>query len=326
MSKQTFITDEKILKFIKEMNGEIGRRKLSEVLNISERRARKMLSKYSEIHENVKLSSVTDKDVAEYLKGRGLSVESVISILTPKKEIIHAFETERLTEFAIGLTTDSHLSDKECALHEFHDYHEKCKQAGVIAMFNSGDITAGMNVYKGMTYDLINHGFDAQLKYAAMNYPKIDGIKTYAINGNHDLSFKVEAGANFVEALANMRDDIIHVGDYDGTVSVNGVQIGLHHGGGGVGYSPSYKMQRLIEKIGGGQKPHIYSLGHFHTMLQMIIRGVHCFMPACWQKPNDFSVRFGFPNTIGGYILYIKVADDEYKTIRSMKSEFISYY
>lgn len=327
MNKQTFITDEKILKFIKEMNGEIGRRKLSEVLNISERRARKMLSKYSEIHEKVKLSSVTDKDVAEYLKGRGLSVESVINILTPQKYSQRIIGDKYVKEFPIGIIGDTHLCDKACAMDELYDYYDKCKKAGVEHVVHAGDLTAGINVYKGMEYDLSVHGFADQLKYIEQYYPKIEGITTHVISGNHDLSFKQSAGANIVEEVSNRRNDIKWIGDYDATMLINGVSIGLHHGAGGsAAYSVSYRLQKYIEKIGAGQKPSIYVLGHYHTALAMFYRNIHCFLPGCWQKPNDFSVRLGLPNMICGYISNIKVEDDEHRSIRSMSNEIITYY
>jgi predicted phosphodiesterase len=88
----------------------------------------------------------------------------------------------------------------------------------------------------------------------------------------------------------------------------------------------SYKLQKFVEKIGAGQKPQIYILGHYHAVLYMFYRNIHCFMPGCWQKPNNFSVRRGLPNMLGGWIVELEVADDKFSTITRITPRFVPYY
>src|SRR3990170_1158439 len=49
-------------------------------------------------------------------------------------------------------------------------------------------------------------GFDDHLKYAVEHYPKIKGIKTYFISGNHDESYKKGFGIDFGKHLNLKRD------------------------------------------------------------------------------------------------------------------------
>lgn len=314
---------EAIKKFIAN-NPQLGRRELSKQLDITEYMARTLKK---EIHpELFNDSKISDKQVASYLKARGLSIDSVMNILQPKKHIPQDIGDNKINEFVIGVIGDTHLCDNACAIDELHDFYNRCRDEGVRDIVHAGDITAGMQVYRGMEFDLIAHGLDCQIKYVEENYPELDGITTHVISGNHDLSFKQNAGANFVEALSMRRNDIHWVGDYDANIKINGVSIGLHHGAGSSTVQISYKIQKYIDRIGGGNKPQIYVLGHYHSTMALFYRNIHCYMPGCFQKPNDFSVRLGLPNLIGGYIVHIKTLDDEHNSIRSIKSELISYY
>jgi predicted phosphodiesterase len=308
-------------------NPGVGRLKIAELFGITESRARylKVEALAGLMHEETK--PLTEKEVAKFLKQeKGLSIDDVINLLTPGKQHIRDIGDSGITEFTIGVIGDTHLCDKACALDELHDFYGKCKEQGVQHIVHAGDLVAGHAVYRGIEFDLLAHGFSDQKKYAVDNYPKIPGITTHVISGNHDLSFKQTAGANIVEAISQERDDINWIGDYDATVLINGVSIGCHHGGGSPTVQISYKIQKYVDRMAGGTKPQIYVLGHYHSTMALYYRSINCYLPGCWQKPNDFSVRFGLPNLIGGYIVHIKTLNDSRHSIRSIKSELISYY
>jgi len=312
-----------IIEYIKS-NPEVGRRSLSKIFGISEYTAEKL--KKECVPEQYAKKSITEKDVAKFLKERGLSEKSVIELLTPNQYSPRIIGNESIKEFSIGIIGDTHLCDKACALDELHDFYHKCKESGVEHVVHAGDVTAGIRVYPGQEFDLIYHGFSEQLKHVIESYPQIDGITTHVIAGNHDLSFKQHAGASFVEEVSNKRNDIEWVGDYAANISINGISIRLHHGDGGVGYAASYRLQRNVEAFESGEKPQIYVLGHYHRTLAMFIRNVHSYMPGCWQRPTDFSIRKGLPNQICGYIAHVKTLNDNRNSIRSISSEIITYY
>ncbi len=312
-----------IIEYIKS-NPEVGRRNLAKIFGISEYTAEKL--KKECVPEQYVKKSITEKDVAKFLKERGLSKKSVIELLTPNQYSPRIIGNESIKEFSIGIIGDTHLCDKACALDELHDFYHKCKESGVEHIVHAGDVTAGIRVYPGQEFDLIYHGFSEQLKHVIESYPQIDGITTHVIAGNHDLSFKQHAGASFVEEVSKKRNDIEWVGDYAANISINGISIRLHHGDGGVGYAASYRLQRNVEAFESGEKPQIYVLGHYHRTLAMFIRNVHSYMPGCWQRPTDFSIRKGLPNQICGYIAHVKTLNDNRNSIRSISSEIITYY
>lgn len=260
------------------------------------------------------------------LKAKGMTARDLERLLQPKPVKVKVLQPLKTKRYKFGIVSDTHLCDKSCALSELHAFYKRCEKEGIKEVVNAGDIVAGSGrVYPGQTNDLVVFGFDDQLDYVAEQYPKFNG-KTYFINGNHDMSYRIDSGANFGVALSQKREDLVFLGDYDATVVLNGIKIGLHHGAGGASYATSYKLQKYIEKIGGGQKPQIYVLGHYHTTLSMFYRNIYAFLPGCFQKPNDFSVRLGLPNTVGGWIIEVEVADDRFHTIVSLKSQYIAYY
>lgn len=312
---------DEIIAFIKE-NPDAGRRVISREFGISERQAMDMKKI---IYPNVGKPQVTQREIMQYLRERGISKDAIDDLLIPKKYSPRIIGNKNIREFKLGIIADTHLCDKACALDELHDFYEYCSESGVQDIINAGDVVAGIRVYRGQEFDLVAHGFKDQLDYAVKYYPKIDGITTHVVSGNHDMSFKVRAGVNFVEALSKEREDVKWIGDYDADIVVNGVRIKAGHGDHGTPYSVSYRLQKRLEKM-GTPLPQIYILGHYHTALTMMYQNVHAYLPGCWQKPNDFSIRKGLPNMIGGYIAHIKVENDENNTIKSIKNELVAYY
>ena len=266
------------------------------------------------------------KEVEKYLKEKGVRLEEVMELLEAKKPNIEIIERKTKIKYSFGIVSDTHLADRACALSALTTFYKLCSKRGIKDIVHAGDIMTGINVYPGQINDLVCFGFDDHLKYAVEHYPKIKGIKTYFISGNHDESYKKGFGIDFGKHLNLKRNDLIYLGMYDATITLNGVVIGLHHGGGGNSYALSYKLQKYIEKLGSGQKPQIYILGHYHGSFYMFYRNVHCLLPGCWQKPNDFSVRHGLPNQLGGWIINLEIADDDKNSIINFKSEFIPFY
>jgi len=303
-------TDDKI-KYAIEHPG-LGRTKLQKALGIDDTEARYIVKRRKEGGLDSKSEEVAIK---RYLERKGLTVEDFESKFEVKKAVIHKNLRKINRKFRVGIIGDTHLCDKACDLDNLHDYYRVCREEGVEVVTHSGDLTAGIDVYRGQNADLEVYGFDDQLKYCILNYPQVEGIETHFINGNHDMAFKKVAGANFGENLALKRKDLIWLGDYASDLYLNGVKFKLQHGGGSATKIKSYKLQTYIGEMGGDQKPQIYSLGHFHTALYMFFRNIHCFMPACFQKPTDLSIQHGLPNLVAGWIVEIEVADDEHNSI-----------
>jgi hypothetical protein len=98
----------------------------------------------------------------------------------------------------------------------------------------------------------------------------------------------------------------------------------LRHPWDGGSYAISYKPQKMIESISGGDKPNIIGVGHYHKSLYMEYRNVHAFLTGTFQAQTPFMKGKGLAAHMGGWIVEIQV--DDKGTISRIKPEFIPYY
>lgn len=261
----------------------------------------------------MKERNITTKDLHEHFYNQELEYSQDLII------------RDWVKEFEIWVVSDTHLWAKTCALSELHHFYKTCKERWITDILHAGDLSDwGWKVYPWQLSELAVFGYDDMLEYLKDNYPKQDWIKTHFILGNHDEDFLKHWWANIGKALSMVREDMNYLGFYDANVIVNWVKIGLHHWAGGWSYAQSYKIQKYVETLTGERKPQLYILGHYHWSLFMSMRNIHCLLPACFQKPNNFSVRLNLPNIIGWYIIKIKLTDKN--EVREITPVFLPYY
>jgi hypothetical protein len=98
----------------------------------------------------------------------------------------------------------------------------------------------------------------------------------------------------------------------------------MQHPGGGSSYALSYKGQKMIDAIKGGEKPHIYAHGHFHKAFYMYYRNIHFFSVPGLQGYTSFMRSLGLGNDVGAWIIEAKV--DKQGNVISLKPELIPVY
>lgn len=175
----------------------------------------------------------TNKELIEMLKGRGYFVSRVPP--TASGKTFQADFTKMAgRKYRFGVLSCSHLGSKYQQLTHLYTFYKYCKRKRVKEVLHCGDVVDGEKMYRGQEYELFIHGADAQTRYAIDNYPKIKGIKTRMILGNHDESFYKTAGYNVAKAIAHHRADIEYLGDYLAFIEIDGIKIALMHGSGGV--------------------------------------------------------------------------------------------
>ena len=139
-----------------------------------------------------------------------------------------------------------------------NDMYLKAKAMGVKYVFLTGDVVEG--VYKGAKsiYNSTLHkdGYDDQADYVAACFPRVDGITTYFVTGEHDLSFlKTKDKVDIGNLIASKRPDMIYLGPRRKKVtfvnsSGNGsISLYLQHSNGNVPYTISYKPQQKIAAL-----------------------------------------------------------------------------
>ncbi len=173
-----------------------------------------------------------------------------------------------------------YISDTHIGHEKFHpDLFEKSvqysKKYGVDFVLHPGDHLEGMSGRPGHVYELTHVGFDKQIDYATQLYNEIK-VPIFGIDGNHDGWYedKNSAGVIVGKELEHRVKHFTHLGQMEGNIEVDGVHIMLYHGADGTAYADSYKIQKLVESMTGGQKPNIVHSGHYHKHLTNFKRNV----------------------------------------------------
>jgi hypothetical protein len=172
-------------------------------------------------------------------------------------------------------------------------------------------------------YELFCQGFDEQAEYIIKNYP--DEVPTYFITGNHDSTHMINGGANIGKKIARERDDMHYLGSLQADVMLtDNCKMELRHPLDGSSYAVSYKPQKYVESIAGGEKPNLLLIGHYHKQGYFPYRNVHCVLMPALEAQTPFLRGKGLVSDVGGVIITLHVSDDG--TINRFISEFISFY
>lgn len=234
-------------------------------------------------------------------------------------------QRENTVRFA--LTGDRHIGSLEFFEDGLHAFYERCRADGIGLVLDAGDVLDGNRMYRGQEFELRDVGFDAQLSRFIKAMPKVDGITTEFITGNHDASFTSAVGIGVGEALSEKRKDWVFLGEDQATkrfVTPVGVfDVMLLHPSGGTAYALSYRPQKIVEQLEGGTKPNLIGIGHFHkaefipSYRNIAVCQTGTF---CWQTP--YMMRKGLSAHVGGWIIEATVGE----SWNSVKAEFVAFY
>lgn len=202
------------------------------------------------------------------------------------------------------LVSDTHFWAKQCAKDELNEFYEKAKDRWVECFVHAGDIVDWEWVYTWQQFEQDKVWFTEQLEDLKKNYPNV-WLPTYFIGGNHDEAYLKKNGVNICKAIETVRQDLINLGFYDARLRLNWIDINLHHGGGSLSYAKDYKMRKYLESLPVENQPDIFALGHYHTALYDLHRGIHGFMPWAFLKENLLAKRFNLDNIIWWWIIEI---------------------
>ncbi len=202
---------------------------------------------------------------------------------------------------------------------------EECKNQNVSLVLFSGDITEGMSGRDGHVYELTHIGYQAQ-RQAAINLlkPFTDYFDIKMISGNHDLWFasKANMGALIVKDICDSIN-AEYLGEHEATIIMNGIKIMLWHGEDGASYALSYRIQKIIESLTGGEKPHILITGHDHKQGYFFTRNIHAVLGGCIQKQTPWMRRKKLAAHEGFWIIELTIKNKE---VKKFKPEWIPFY
>lgn len=258
-------------------------------------------------------------------------LEKALAIASAQdREIILDMPTEDNT-LRFGVIGDTHWSSRYEAGAQCAAFYKYAHASGVQVMLHSGDVLSGHRVYPGHEYDLHKIGWAQQRAWFSEVAPRIEGLDTHFITGNHDASFKKSAGVDVGVELAKDRPDWKFLGEDSASITMvtrggRTYKVQLLHPDGGTAYAISYKAQKAIESIEGGRKPNMICIGHFHKADMMpTYRNVVCIQTGCFEWQTPFMVRRGIAAHVGGWIVEITLHPED-ALANSVKTEFVAFY
>jgi predicted phosphodiesterase len=276
-------------------------------------------------------------DLLRFFKHKDLGKDDVQKIFKglskgkpdEKREYKLPFNAKRLkfVEF-----TDSHIGHINYRYDVMEHLIKYSKRQGCEFVVCAGDILEGMSGRDGHVYELHpEHGLgaSAQLDYCVEQLSGFD-IPIYAItaSSSHDGWFESKGNTGLVvgEELERRVDNFKFLGkDEQDIVCDNGMIIRLLHPGGGSAYALSYKLQKHINAIQPGKKPHILIQGHYHKAVQMFYRNIHAFEGGCLEDQTAFMRKMHTPAMVGYYIIDT-VFDKKKNMVDKIRTEFVPFY
>lgn len=253
---------------------------------------------------------LTEEQMREELSKRGYKVEKREEAKTDRKVKIDTsiFAGDK---YKLAVISCTHLGNKWQQLTHLKSFYQYIQDEGIQIVLHCGDFIDGINVYRGQEYEVFIHGAQAQQEYATAQYPRMEnGGKTYVIGGNHDYSFIQKSGTDVLRSIAQERGDIEYLGSFGAYPQLKPLNIFMHHGGGGVAYADSYKLQKNIENFSPENKPDIYFFGHFHKWCHLSqYRNVIGWTIGSFEGQTPYAKRHNWQPQIGGLIVEFDVND-----------------
>lgn len=208
------------------------------------------------------------------------------------------FEGERIR---IGALTDTHIGSKDFHEERLLQAFEEFKKEKIDFMVHAGDVLEGMSNRPGHIYELDQLGYAEQKKHAVSLLSQWTDTDIYAISGNHDRWYIKSSGANAIEDLSKELSNFHFLGHDEGEISLKGKAVlRLWHGEDGNSYALSYRLQKILESLTGGEKPNAMLVGHTHKYVDIFERHVMCTSIGCiqsqtrWMRSKRIAAHPGF--------------------------------
>lgn len=248
---------------------------------------------------------LSDEEIIQLAQGRGYHIFKERSIEPTVK--LAPLKTDH---YKLGVISDTHMGSVFFQKTFLHDAYRQFEDEGCEVILHAGDLVHGSShMHKGMEYEVMAHGADAQIDYAVNEYP-LSSLQTYIIDGNHDLSFMKDAGLNVVRQVAQERPDFTYLGSEGAFFTIGGAKIYMWHGG-STAHAKSWNVQKWSEAVSPENKPHVMVDGHLHYACHVPAhRNIELFQLPCTQAQTPFEKRKRLNPVIGALILDLWVSKD----------------
>lgn len=218
-----------------------------------------------------------------------------------------------------GVMSDLHIGSNYTNEAEIAYALDEFKRNNCELVLCPGDVTEGMSGRDGHIYELTHIGYKAQRNAAVSVLSKWDG-PFKAISGNHDLWFasKANIGALIVEDICSALPNGEYLGEHEGSIYFNGARVDLWHGEDGSSYALSYRIQKIVESIEGGNKPNMIIAGHDHKAEYIPnLRNIQAIEAGCIEHQTPWMRRKKLSAYCGFWIIEICVNDSQIVKVRT---------
>lgn len=233
------------------------------------------------------------------------------------------WDGDRIIRF--GLMGDTQINSNYTQLTHLHRLYDFYQAEGIKKVYHTGDIDDGEQMRKGHQYEVYNQGVDAHADEIIRVYPKRRGMITEFITGNHDASMVKLAGVDIGRKIASDRKDMKYLGQSSAVIQLtDNCALELRHPEDGTAYAFSYKTQKMIDAISGGEKPNVMGIGHYHKSEYLPYRNIHAFQTGCLQAQTPWMRGKGIAAVVGGWIVEVRLNIDG--GVERIRHEFIPFY
>lgn len=276
------------------------------------------------VSERVVLVMIDEKKQAGYNVHEAYGIWRITNDLIPSEnKRREKWDGNRIVRF--GLMGDTQINSKYTQLTHLHRLYDIFAEEGVSMVYHTGDMDDGEQMRKGHQYELYNQGVDDHADEIIRVYPRREGMKTRFITGNHDASMVKLAGVDIGRVIEQKRDDMEYLGYGSAAIHLTeNCILELRHPEDGTAYAISYKIQKMIESMSGGEKPNILGVGHYHKLEQLFHRNVHAFQTACLQAQTPWERGKGIAIALGGWIIEARLNVDG--GVERIRPEFFPFY
>ncbi|MCK5625052.1 hypothetical protein KAI04_04370 [Candidatus Pacearchaeota archaeon] len=304
-------------------------KEVADIYNVKHNTMRKVFSRFGikkEIieQEPCKLEKILDK--------HNISEDELKSILKSTKKSKPESGRLKYLDFKdnhikFTVISDLHLGHNRYRPDILEHAIENSKKQGSEFYCIPGDIIEGMSGRDGHIYELSHIGATNQLNYAIEQLSQIDK-PMYAITArnSHDgwFSSKGNMGFEVGPELDRRLENFEFLGYDEADIELgNKIKIKMTHPGDGTAYAVSYKAQKYLNALPGGQKPDILLQGHYHKAMYMFYRNVHHFDAGTLCDQTIFMKKKQTPAMTGYWIIDAWAND---KGVDRIKSEFVPFW
>ena len=231
-----------------------------------------------------------------------------------------------------GVVGDKHLGNMHARLDVLKLLYDLFAAEGITTVYDTGNwIDGEARFNRG---ELLVHGLDQQVDYWIDNHPARDGITTYFVAGDdHEGWYQqrecLEIGKYaMLRARDAGREDLKYLGYAEALVELKAASgsrfMMVNHPGGGSAYAISYKGQKYVESLQGGEKPAVVLQGHYHKFNVGYPREVWVVDTGTCCDQTLFMRKKQLQAHVGGCIVELMQAPDG--RIVRFRSEFLPFY